>query len=303
MNNGHKYHGTVVPMVTPLTAAGGLDETALERLIDAQVAAGVEGIFVLGTTGEGAHIPAPFRVRLVERSVRQVAGRTRVFAGLGDVGLHALGEAGEFFQAGVDAVVVHPPIAEPVPADQLHAWYTAVLDALPGPMLLYNMPVTTGVSIPLDTVASLRGHPRLAGIKDSENNPARLAELLRRFGGIPDFAVFVGVGSLMEQGLQLGADGIVPSVGNLIPEICQQMCAAAKNTDWPRTANLNSRMSAVSAIYQKGRTLNESLAALKAALYCRGVCAPHVLPPLRLVPAGEMESIRHHLQELQLLPV
>src|ERR1039458_1990510 len=87
MHNGLKYHNAVVPLVTPFTAAGGLDEPALERLVDAQIAGGVEGIFVLGTTGEGAHVPCELRRRLVELTVQRAAGRTQVFAGLGDVQL------------------------------------------------------------------------------------------------------------------------------------------------------------------------------------------------------------------------
>ncbi len=303
MKNGNKYHGTVVPVVTPFTVTGTVDNAALERVVDAQIAGGVEGIFVLGTTGEGAHIPRAYRRHLVELVVKRAAGhpRVKVFAGLGDVRLGEPAEALDFFQAGVAAVVAHPPIAGRVAVEQLTAWYAGLLDLLPGPLLLYNMPLTTGLSIPLDTVASLLGHPRLAGIKDSENNPQRLAELLQRFGGKPDFAVFVGVGALMAAGLKLGADGIVPSVGNLIPEICQQMCAAAKRGDWIRTESLYARMNAVSALYQKGRNLNESLAALKAAMHCRGVCEPQVLPPLSIVSAAETAQIRHQMQELQLL--
>lgn len=301
MKNGSKYRGAVVPLVTPFTASGTLDEPALECLVDQQVAGGVRGVFVLGTTGEGAHIPKEDRPRLVELVVRRAGGRALVFAGLGDIRQAEATEANQFFRAGVNAVVAHPPISEPVPAERLDVWYEALLGAVEGPLLLYNMPMTTGVSIPLDTVEKLLGHPKLAGIKDSENNAKRLAELLRRFGGKQSFAVFVGVGALMEKGLRQGADGIVPSVGNLIPEVCQQMCDAAQNSDWTATANLYSRMTAVSALYQQGRNLNESLAALKAAMHCRGVCTPQVLPPLRSVSASEMETIRTRLRELQLV--
>ena len=301
MIQGKKYSGTVVPVVTPFTATGTVDEPALERLVEAQISGGVEGVFVLGTTGEGMHIPRDYRLRLLERVVRTAGGRTRVFAGLGDVRRDEPAEADGFFQAGVDAVVAHPPIAERVPAEQLQAWYGALLDSLPGPLLLYNMPMTTGLSIPLDTVEQLLGHPRLAGIKDSENNPKLLVELMWRFGGKPDFAIFVGVGALMEAGMKLGADGIVPSVGNLIPDVCQQMCAAARAGDWPRSEKLSLRMNTVSALYQKGRNLNESLAALKAAMHCRGVCGPQVLPPLSKVSPAELEKIRGQMRELQLL--
>jgi 4-hydroxy-tetrahydrodipicolinate synthase len=183
----------------------------------------------------------------------------------------------------------------------LQGWYQSLLDNLEGPLLLYNMPMTTGISIPLDAVEKLLGHPKLAGIKDSENNPKRHEEMLQRFGGKEGFSVFVGVGALMEKGLRLGADGIVPSVGNLIPEVCHQLCDAAKKADWNAAEKLSARMNAVAALYQKGRNLNESLAALKAAMHCCGICAPQVLPPLRKVSETELEKIRHQMAELHLL--
>jgi dihydrodipicolinate synthase/N-acetylneuraminate lyase len=301
MKNGSKYHGAVVPLVTPFTASGTLDEAALDRLVDLQVAGGVEGIFVLGTTGEGAYVPRGLHKKLVELTVKRANKRTLVMVGLGDVRLAEMDRANEFFQAGADAVVAHPPISEKVPLEKLGGWYKTLLDRVAGPLLIYNMPATTGVSIPLDAVESLLGHPRLAGIKDSENNPQRVEELLKRFGGKKDFSVFIGVGALMEKGLKLGADGIVPSVGNLIPEVCHQLCVAAQSADWSTAETLYARMNAVAALYQKGRTLNESLAALKAAAHCRGLCTPVVLPPLHSLPKLEVEKIRTQMAGLQLL--
>ena len=290
-----------MPLVTPFTVQGALDEAALDRLVDAQLAGGVAGIFVLGTTGEGAHVPREFRRRLVERTVARVKKSALVYAGLGDIRSSDMSEANEFFQAGADVVVAHPPISEKLPADALLAWFQALLDQVKGPLMLYNMPVTTGVSIPLDAVEKLLGHPNLAGVKDSENNPQRHEEMLKRFGGKKDFSVFIGVGVLMEKGLKLGADGIVPSVGNLIPDVCHQLCVAAEKADWSAADICFARMNAVASLYQKGRNLNESLAALKAAMHCRGLCAPQVLPPLRRVSETELEKIRQQMTELHLL--
>lgn len=301
MKNGLKHRGAVVPMVTPITPAGELDLAAVDRLADSLLAGGVEGIFVLGTTGEGAFLPEKFRRQLVGRVVEKVQGRCLVYAGLGDLRPEDFGGANDFFRAGADAVVAHPPILEKIPAEKLHGWYQSLLDRLEGPLLIYNIPSTTGVSIPLDVVEKLLGHPNLAGVKDSENNPARHEELLKHFGGKKDFSIFIGVGALMEKGLKLGADGIVPSVGNLIPEICQNLCDSARHGDWPAVQNNFSRMNEVAALYQKGRTLHESLAALKAALHCRGLCAPDVLPPLRRVLETEMISIRSEMSRLHLL--
>ena len=299
MNNRLKFHGAVVPLVTPFTAAGGLDEPALERLVDAQIAGGVEGIFVLGTTGEGAQVPREFRLRLVELAVRRANKRTLIYAGVGDTHPEGITSGNEFLAAGADVIVSRPPIA--LPLAELEPWYRALLEGLRGPLFIYNMPLTTKISIPLDVIHSLSGHPRFVGMKDSENNPQRHAEMLQRFGGKKDFSVFVGVGALMEKGLKLGADGIVPSVGNLIPDVCHQLCVAAKKSDWSEVEKLSARMNSVAALYQKGRKLNESLAALKAAMHCRGLCESQVLPPLKKVSESELGKIRQQMSELHLL--
>ncbi|HHY86561.1 MAG TPA: dihydrodipicolinate synthase family protein [Verrucomicrobia bacterium] len=300
MKSGMTYQGAVVPMVTPITSKGGLDEDALDRLIEVLLAGGVEGLFVLGTTGEGAHVPRPLRKRLVSRTVNRVNQRALVCAGMGDVQPGDIDLANDFLRAGADAVVVHPPISRPVPAAGLGRWYRGLLDQLNGPLILYNMPSITGVSIPLDAIESLIGHPNLAGIKDSENDTRRLEELLRRFGNRHGFSIFVGVGALMEKGLKLGAHGIVPSVGNLIPDVCQDLCVSAREGDWVRAAGHFSRMKAVAALYQRGRTLNESLSVLKAAVHFRGLCQPYVLPPLSTLSPAAMEKLRTQMSQLQL---
>jgi 4-hydroxy-tetrahydrodipicolinate synthase len=292
-------HGAVVPMVTPVTATGLLDEPASERLVDFLIAGGVSGIFVLGTTGEGASVPRAARQRLVELAVAKARGRTLIYAGIGDMHPESATSGNQFLRAGADVIVARPPVSHPV--DQLLPWYRSLLDQVEGPLIIYNMPMTTNVSIPLDVIEKLLGHPKLAGIKDSENNPARHEELLRRFGGRPDFSIFIGVGVLMEKGLKLGAHGIVPSVGNLIPDVCQNLCASARRGDWVAAKDHFSRMNTVAALYQKGRTLNESLTALKAAVSCRGLCSPHVLPPLRPISDAELISLRGQMSQLQLL--
>ncbi len=299
MKTGLKYGGVVVPMVTPVTEDGRLDEPAVDRLVDFLIAGGVDGIFVMGTTGEGVSIPRTYRKRLVDRTVTRVKGRANVYAGIGDAHPEEIVAGNEYLNTGVSAVVSRVPIS--ISPDKILSWYESLLNGLAGPLILYNMPMTTKVSIPLDTVGKLLGHPRLAGIKDSENNPKRLQELLQRFGKRPNFSIFVGVGALMQKGLELGADGIVPSVGNLIPEICCGLCMSARRADWTAAKNHFLRMTAVSALYQHGRTLNESLAVLKAAIHCRGLCKPHVLPPLTALNVAELEKVRQAMHQLNLL--
>src|SRR5262249_35473861 len=159
-----------------------------------------------GTTGEGVSVGHPLRRELVERTVKRVHGRALVYAGIAGLHPHDIKAGNEYFHAGADAVVACPPVRFKM--DSLLPWYHGLLDNLEGPLIIYNIPSTTEVSIPLSVVGELVAHPNLAGIKDSENNPRRLEELLLRFGKRPGFSIFVGVGALMARGLRLGANGI-----------------------------------------------------------------------------------------------
>ncbi|HEX4342836.1 MAG TPA: dihydrodipicolinate synthase family protein [Verrucomicrobiae bacterium] len=299
MNGKPKIHGVVVPMVTPVTSSGELDEAAVDKLVDFLVAGGVDGIFVVGTTGEGASVRPQVRRRLVERTAARVGGRTLVYAGTGEAAASAVVAGNEFFEAGADVVVSRPPIS--FPAEELDGLYQTLLDGLQGPLVIYNIPQTTNLSIPLEVIRKFIGHANLAGVKDSENNPARLEELMKTCGGRSDFSIFIGVGALMAHGMKLGADGIVPSVGNLIPEVCRKMCAAAREKNWAEVDHCAARMNNIAAVYQKGRTLGESLAALKGALACFGLCTRNVLPPLKMISESEFATVRQQLAALNLV--
>jgi len=299
MKGKSKIHGAVVPMVTPVTTTGDLDLAAVDKLVDFLVAGGVDGIFVVGTTGEGAAVQPQVRQQLVKQVAGRVRGRTLVYAGTGNTHPNAAAVGNEFLKAGADIIVSRPPTSHPV--EKLAEFYQSLLDGLNGPLVIYNIPQITNVSIPLDVIAQFVGHPRLAGIKDSENNPARFDELLKRFSGRDDFSIFIGVGALMAKGMKSGADGIVPSVGNLIPETCRDMCDAAREKDWDEVDRCASRMNNVASVYQKGRTLGESLAALKAALFCCGLCTLNVLPPLKMLSENELAGVRQQLAALNLL--
>jgi 2-dehydro-3-deoxy-D-pentonate aldolase len=296
-----KFGGAVVPLVTPITSDGQLDFAALDRLIESQIRGGVEGLLILGTTGEGPCIPRVLRRPLLERAVVTARKRLLIYANVAENSLaDTLASAQEFMAAGAEAIAALPPFYFPPRPVELAAWFRALLDAAPGPVVLYNIPLTTRVSIPLEVIGELVGHPSLVGLKDSENDPKRHEELLRRFGGRSDFSIFIGVGALMAQGLKSGADGIVPSVGNLIPQDCQQQVEAARGGDWVAVDAIAVRQAEVAAVYQKGRTLTQSLAALKGLLHHRGICSPHVFPPLLPMSAAELEALRGELAKLNL---
>jgi 4-hydroxy-tetrahydrodipicolinate synthase len=119
-------------------------------------------------------------------------------------------------------------------------------------------------------------------------------------GGLDTFSVFVGTGPLMASGLLRGARGIVPSVGNLAPSLCRQLFDCASKGDSERTEALNRRFMELAQVYQKGRTLNQSIVALKGAMSCLGLCGPAVFPPLTPVTAEERAALGAELARLEM---
>lgn len=301
--NGKSHYGVIVPMVTPITAARQLDEPAVARLLDHLHAGGVHGVFVLGTTGEGPSVPAAMRERLVKLVVARAKGRLRVYAGVSGGALGDTVEDGNrFLAAGANAVVAHVPASfELQPAESLE-FFSELADRLHGNLIIYNMPLTTRVSLPIDVCRETARRPRVVGIKDSENDAHRLGQLLQAVKGESAFSVFVGTGPLMASGLLQGADGIVPSVGNLVPTVVRELYDCATNGHPQRVETLQRRMMELSAIYQKGRTLGQSIAALKAAMSWLGLCEPAVFPPLRAVSRSDRLALREELVRHGVLP-
>jgi len=293
------HRGVVVPMVSPVTPSGALDEGAARRLIDWLVKGGVGGVFVLGTTGEAASLPQRARRELARLAVERVAGRCLVYAGIGSNCLEESVTAGrEYLALGAHAVVAHLPAYYPLaPADMVD-YYRLLADRLEGPLVIYNMPPTTHMSIPLDALDELSRHPNVVALKDSENDLGRLKNVIAAFAGRSDFAVFVGPSVHAAETLAAGADGVVPGSGNLAPDLWRRLYDHARAERRSEAAALQKQLNAIAHVYQAGRSLGQSMAGLKAALEARGLCGPTVLPPLRTLEAAERGRIRDELASL-----
>lgn len=281
------YRGVVVPMVTPFTPAGSIDESAVGRIIDHLLAGGVKGVFVLGTTGEAASIHPDDKRRLAAFAAQHVAGQATTYAGIAGNCFRESVEAAQAYRAmGIDAVVAHPPSYYPLSDAEIEAYFLRLADSVPLPLVLYNIPATTHQTIALDTLDRLRQHPNIVAIKDSANDPPRLAELLRRTGGRGGFPVLLGSSAIFAPNLKLGAVGLVPSGAHLVPELYQSMYQSAMQDRWEEVERLQKQTDATVAKYIKGRTLGASLAVLKAMLERRGLCGRTMLPPLRNFDGG-----------------
>jgi Dihydrodipicolinate synthase/N-acetylneuraminate lyase len=303
MVKSSKHRGVIVPMATPFTATGELDEPAAERLV-VHLASQEMGVFVLGTTGECASIPPAARTRLVEIAVKTAAGRVPVYAGIGDNCLNESIDNGRaWLKLGVNAVVAHLPSYYLLSASEMQACFTLMAEKIAGPFVLYNIPQTTRMSLPLDVVQPLADIPNIIGFKDSENAPGRLERTAELFAGRPDFAIFMGASVLSAKALRHGFDGLVPSSGNIAPALWRDLYRAALDNRWEQAEELQRRLDAVAAVFQRDRSLGQSLAALKVCLETLGLCGPAVLPPLIPLDPSAREAVQRELNSLDLDPL
>ena len=159
--------------------------------------------------------------------------------------------------------------------------------------MMYNILATTHMSIPEDVVQRLADHPRIVGLKDSERDADRLCRLAAFARDRADFAFFCGCAAFSALTLKAGADGIVPSSGNFVPDIYMQLYQAAVTGDDEKARRLQTLTNTIGEIYQKGRTLGESLAALKVMMQTKGLCQPWMLPPLSRLDEGDERSVTY----------
>lgn len=280
MRKLNKYHGVVVPMVTPVTKDGDIDVKAVERIIDNFAKYGVSAL-LMGTTGEGNSVSVEQGVKMIEAAVKAAAGCITVYAGLaGNCVSEQMEAAKRFIAAGVDVIAATLPCYYALTPQEMLKYYTDLADALTVPLMLYNITITTHMSIPVDVIEKLSHHPNIVGLKDSENNLERMEELLRLVADRDDFAYFCGCAANSAKALALGADGIVPSVGNYLPKMYADLFDAGVKGDTALAEKLQQETIEIGKINTEGLTLGQSLAGLKVIMQMVGLCDTYMLPPL-----------------------
>ena len=267
-------------MVTPVTKDGDIDVKAVERIIDNFAKYGVSAL-LMGTTGEGNSVSVEQGVKMIEAAVKAAAGRITVYAGLaGNCVSEQMEAAKRFIAAGVDVIAATLPCYYALTPQEMLKYYTDLADALTVPLMLYNITITTHMSIPVDVIEKLSHHPNIVGLKDSENNLERMDELLRLVADRDDFAYFCGCAANSAKALALGADGIVPSVGNYLPKMYADLFDAGVKGDTALAEKLQQETIEIGKINTEGLTLGQSLAGLKVIMQMVGLCDTYMLPPL-----------------------
>ena len=303
MNNS-KYRGVVVPMVTPVTQDGQLDVEAVKRIINFFADNKVSPL-LMGTTGEGNSVSQADGQLFVETAVqardawaaenvqRSASNVQRIYAGLtGNCFAEQVRQAEIYTALGADVIVATLPTYYALTPEQMYEYYKTLADCITGPLMLYNILATTHMSIPVDVIHRLADHPNIVGLKDSERDLERMAQCIEIAKGRDDFAYFCGWAAQSAHALELGGNGIVPSTGNYVPEMFSQLFDAAVAGDMATANRLQDETNEIAKIYQKDRTLGQSLTALKVMMQTKGLCEPWMLMPLTRLSAEEEQAIQ-----------
>ena len=289
-----KLHGIVVPMVTPLNSDGSLDFKATEILVEHLISGGVHGIFVLGTTGEAQGLSAGQREKFVTFVGQKIAGRVPYIVGVSDTSIAdsvALAKVAQ--AAGACGVVATPPYYyAPSQSDMLN-WFTALADASPIPVYLYNMPSHVKVNIEPHTAVQLASHPNIRGLKDSSHNMTYFQTLSYLTRDQEDFVLFVGPEEQTAQAVLIGGAGGVNGGANMFPDLYVKSYNAAKDG---RIEDMKRYQKAImhiaTAIYTVGDGPSSYLQGLKGALELLGLCGRTLALPYTAMSDEKMAVLK-----------
>lgn len=233
--------GSICALVTPFAADGALDLAAFGRLLDHQLDGGTQALVVAGSTGEAHMLEADEFDRLLTFAIERVAGRVPVIAGTGEAGTAKTVAATRHAQAlGADAALVVAPYYVRPTQEGLYRHYLEVAEHGGLPLLLYNVPSRTGCDLLPQTVARLREHPGILGIKEARGDRERisaLAELVR-----PDFVYLSGDDASAGEAMLAGAAGTISVVANLVPQAFRALCDAATGGDKAATGRCHAAL-------------------------------------------------------------
>ena len=234
-----KVSGTITALVTPFAKDGSVDYGALKSLVEAQTAAGVEGICSVGTSGESPTLSHEEHHKVIEKTIEYAGGKCLIVAG---TGANSTSEAVSLTKAvvamgGADASLQVTPYYNKPNAEGLYRHFMTIAD-LGLPVVLYNVPGRSGREIPVDVVARLAAHPNVVAIKEAAGSVDRVSAIK---DAAPDFTVISGDDSLALPMISVGAEGVISVASNVIPREMGEMVRLALAGDFVSARAIHQR--------------------------------------------------------------
>ncbi len=289
------FQGVIPPAATPFTAEGEIDLEAIRFNVERWMRTKLRGLLFLGSNGEAAYVDDEEAERVVA-TAREGVPRDRVLlAGTGrDATRATINACVRAARAGADAVLVRPPSAfkNNMTPDALVAHYTAVADASPAPVLLYNFAAAFGVNLPIDVIVRLAEHRNIIGLKESGGDLAQIGDQVSRTPD--DFAIVVGSAPTMYASLCVGVDGAVVAAANVIPDLMVTLHELTTGGQHREALLLQRAITPLA----RGVTSQWGVPALKAAMTLAGYRGGYPRMPLQPAPPSVVEGVRRMLDAL-----
>lgn len=269
------FKGVGTAIVTPMLKTGEVDYESYGRLIDWQIAEGVNAIIAAGTTGEGSTLSDEEHRDVVKYTVDRVGGRVPVVAGTGSNDIAYACDLTRFScEAGADAMLVVSPYYNKATQKGLITSFTKIADESTKPIILYNVPSRTGCNIMPKTVAELAEHPNIVGIKEASGNISQIAETISLVRGKID--VYSGNDDQIVPLLSLGGSGVISVLSNVLPRKTVEMCDRFFAGDVMGSAKIQlDLIDLVNALFSEVNPIP-----VKAAVSAMGFCENYLRLPL-----------------------
>lgn len=268
------FTGMATAIVTPMTEAG-IDYDGLGRLIEFQIANGINALVVMGTTGENATIEPEDQQKVIAYTVKKVAGRVPVIAGTGTNNTnHVLHLTKNACDVGVDGILVVTPYYNKATQSGLIAHFTQVADASTVPMIVYNVPGRTGCNLLPKTLSVLADHPNIVAVKEATGNMAQMVEIMHLCGDRLD--VYSGEDALTVPMMAMGGAGTISVLSNVCPAQAVAMTDACIAGDYRAAAKLQCKLlPLINCLFSQVNPIP-----VKAALAAMGICEDYLRLPL-----------------------
>ena len=298
--------GVIVPMLTPLNPDETVDIGSLRRLVNYLIDNGVHGLWASGTTGEFANLPDSERVRAMEATVDEVAGRVPVICNISSTSTKMSVElASEVRELGMDGIALTPPYYYPDSQDELADHYRYAQDQIGLPLWVYNIPQTVKTAVEPGTIAMLAAEGTVVGVKDSSGAGELLAQLnVLCDQGDLSLLRFLGTVFRVTSAGSVGVHGVIPGIANLVPEVCARGWEAGEAGDTETVRDCNGKLltaQKVGAVAKGGSANAASFGGMKAALKQMGVIDHDIMSrPFRQLTEEEKSQIPPILEEIGL---
>jgi 4-hydroxy-tetrahydrodipicolinate synthase len=285
------FSGSMVAIVTPMTADGGLDWPAWERLLDFHAREGTSGIVVAGTTGESPTLSLDEIEELTRRAVVSCRGKAKVIVGSGT---HSTSGTVERTRAlsrlGVDGVMLVTPYYNKPTQEGLYRHFMAAAEASEAPVILYNVPSRTAVDLLPDTVARLARNPQIVALKEATASLSRARELQNACA--PEFTLLSGDDATAVDLMGVGARGVISVTANVAPRRMREACDAAISGDLVKARAIDSSLQAL----HRDLFIEANPIAVKWAVARMGLMGNAIRLPLVELSAAHQDTVLRAMQ-------